>query len=45
VFVLASFTPFPLLRRVTRDPETEKDLWWGKYSPNYVIDDRWVRVV
>ena len=23
-----------------RDPETEKDLWWGPYSPNYVMDDR-----
>ncbi|KXZ44604.1 hypothetical protein GPECTOR_65g222 [Gonium pectorale] len=21
-------------------PETEKDLWWGPYSPNYVMDDR-----
>jgi hypothetical protein len=25
---------------VVRDPETEKDLWWGPYSPNYVMDDR-----
>ncbi|GLC33097.1 hypothetical protein PLESTB_000370700 [Pleodorina starrii] len=30
----------PKDKRVTRDPETEKDLWWGPYSPNYVMDDR-----
>jgi len=30
----------PKDKRVTRDPETEKDLWWGKYSPNYVMDDK-----
>ncbi|GIL76342.1 hypothetical protein Vretimale_5908 [Volvox reticuliferus] len=30
----------PTDKRVTRDPETEKDLWWGPYSPNYVMDDR-----
>ncbi|KAG2427717.1 hypothetical protein HYH02_014548 [Chlamydomonas schloesseri] len=30
----------PKDKRVVRDPETEKDLWWGPYSPNYVMDDR-----
>ncbi|GIL81544.1 hypothetical protein Vretimale_948 [Volvox reticuliferus] len=30
----------PKDKRIVRDPETEKDLWWGPYSPNYVMDDR-----
>ncbi|GFR48353.1 hypothetical protein Agub_g10241 [Astrephomene gubernaculifera] len=30
----------PKDKRVVRDPETEKDLWWGAHSPNYVMDDR-----
>ncbi|GLC41483.1 hypothetical protein PLESTB_001006800 [Pleodorina starrii] len=30
----------PKDKRVVRDPDTEKDLWWGPYSPNYVMDDR-----
>ncbi|KXZ50333.1 hypothetical protein GPECTOR_17g974 [Gonium pectorale] len=30
----------PKDKRVTRDPETEKDLWWGAHSPNYIMDDR-----
>jgi hypothetical protein len=23
-----------------REEEFEKDVWWGKYSPNYMMDDR-----
>ncbi len=30
----------PKDKRVTRDPETEKDLWWGKCSPNYIMDNK-----
>lgn len=30
----------PKDKRVVRDPDTEKDLWWGEHSPNYVMDDR-----
>jgi len=30
----------PKDKRVVRDPEVEKDLWWGKASPNFVMDDK-----
>jgi len=32
----------PKDKRVVREPEFEDDVWWGKYSPNYMMDDRWV---
>lgn len=30
----------PKDKRVVREEEFEKDVWWGKYSPNYQMDDR-----
>ncbi|GFR50520.1 hypothetical protein Agub_g12789 [Astrephomene gubernaculifera] len=30
----------PKDKRIVRDPDTERELWWGPYSPNYVMDDR-----
>ncbi|WIA44312.1 hypothetical protein OEZ86_007107 [Tetradesmus obliquus] len=30
----------PKDKRVVREDEFEKDVWWGKYSPNYDMDDR-----
>lgn len=30
----------PKDKRVVREDEFEKDVWWGKYSPNYQMDDR-----
>jgi ATP-dependent phosphoenolpyruvate carboxykinase len=31
----------PKDKRVVREEDFEKDVWWGKYSPNYMMDDRW----
>jgi phosphoenolpyruvate carboxykinase (ATP) len=33
----------PKDKRVVREEEFEKDVWWGKYSPNYMMDDRCVQ--
>eukprot|EP00878_Enallax_costatus_P000932 GHUV01001062.1.p1 GENE.GHUV01001062.1~~GHUV01001062.1.p1 ORF type:complete len:591 (+),score=127.90 GHUV01001062.1:65-1837(+) len=30
----------PKDKRVVRECAFEKDIWWGKYSPNYMMDDR-----
>ncbi|GAB4820350.1 hypothetical protein N2152v2_007396 [Parachlorella kessleri] len=30
----------PKDKRVVREPETEKDVWWGAGSPNYELDEK-----
>lgn len=27
-------------KRVVREPDTEKDVWWGAGSPNYEMDEK-----
>eukprot|EP00878_Enallax_costatus_P027386 GHUV01029470.1.p1 GENE.GHUV01029470.1~~GHUV01029470.1.p1 ORF type:complete len:102 (-),score=5.15 GHUV01029470.1:19-324(-) len=35
----------PKDKRVVRECAFEKDIWWGKYSPNYMMDDRQASVL
>ena len=30
----------PRDKRIMRDPESEKDIWWGEGSPNFEMDEK-----
>ncbi len=36
----ACLVPVRRDKRVVREPDTEKDVWWGAGSPNYEMDEK-----